>query len=196
MSTTLESEKFQKTFDAYFWKWWMVIGILYFIAFSMYIVLIFNRESTSKLPSFLGWIDTVTPWMNNILLGAAGIGFISVGVLAVGIVAIGACSVGIVAVGAFSVGIFAFGGNALGLIAIGAGTRYGWINPKSAPRGRFDIGKVAGIVAVGPAAYGLYTLSYAGKSRYMFSPDCQDTEAVALFTRWLPKFEKTFSASS
>ncbi len=196
MSRKVEPERFQKTFDAYFLKWWMVIGILYFVAFSVYIVLIFNRESPSKFPSFLGWIGTVTPWMNNILFGAVGIGFISVGALAVGIVAIGACSVGIVAVGGFSVGIFAFGGNALGLIAIGAGTRYGWINPKSTPRGRFDIGKVAGIVAVGPAAYGLYTLSYAGKSRYMFSPDRQDTEAVALFTRWLPKFEKTFSASS
>ena len=171
----------------------MVIGILYFVVFSVSTVLLFNREFASKL----GWINTPSPWIvGDIAFGAISIGFISVGALSVGIVAIGACSVGIVAVGAFSVGIFAFGGNALGLIAIGAGTRYGWINLKSAPRGRFDIGKVAGIVAVGPAAYGLYTLSYAGKSRYMFSPDRQDTEAVALFTRWLPKFEKTFSASS
>ncbi len=193
MSKTLSSERFQKTFDAYFWKWWMVIGILYFVVFSVYTVLLFNREFASKL----GWINTLAPWIvGDIAFGAISIGFISVGALSVGLVAIGACSVGIVAVGAFSVGIFAFGGNALGLIAIGAGTRYGWINLKSAPRGRFDIGKVAGIVAVGPAAYGLYTLSYAGKSRYMFSPDRQDTEAVALFTRWLPKFEKTFSASS
>ena len=193
MSKTLSSERFQKTFDAYFWKWWMVIGLLYFVVFSVYTVLLFNRELASKL----GWINTPSPWIvGDIAFGAISIGFISVGALSVGIVAIGACSVGIVAVGAFSVGIFAFGGNALGLIAIGAGTRYGWINLKSAPRGRFDIGKVAGIVAVGPAAYGFYTLSYAGKSRYMFSPDRQDTEAVALFTRWLPKFEKTFSASS
>ena len=104
--------------------------------------------------------------MNNIIFTPISVGFVSVGALAIGIIAIGACSVGIVAVGASSVGIFAFGGNAFGIIAIGAGTRYGWINPKSTPRGRFDIGKVAGIVAVGPAAYGLYTLSYAGKSRY------------------------------
>ena len=146
MSKTFSSERFQKTFDAYFWKWWMVIGILYFVVFSVSTVLLFNREFASKL----GWINTPSPWIvGDIAFGAISIGFISIGALSVGIVAIGACSVGIVAVGAFSVGIFAFGGNALGLIAIGAGTRYGWINLKSAPRGRFDIGKVAGIVAVG-----------------------------------------------
>ena len=42
MSRKLESEKFQRAFDAYFWKWWMVIGILYFIAFSLYTILIFK----------------------------------------------------------------------------------------------------------------------------------------------------------
>lgn len=196
MSKTLESEKFQRVFDAYFWKWWMVMGILYLIAFSLYTILIFNKVSDAELPVILGWIDTFVPWMNNLIFGAISIGFIAVGALTVGVVSIGACSIGIVAVGAFSVGIFAFGGNAVGVITIGAGTSYGMFKTKSAPRGRFDIGKVAGIVAVGPDAYGIYTLSYAGKSRYMFSPNRQDTKAVAVFTRWLPKFEKTFSASS
>ena len=190
MSRIFSSERFQKTFDAYFWKLWMVIGILYFVVYSLYIVLIFNRELASKFSSLFKWI------VDDIAFGAISIGFISGGALAVGIVAIGACSVGIVSVGACSVGIFAFGANALGIIAIGAGTSYGMMNTESALRGRFDIGKVAGIVAIGPEAYGLYTLSYAGKSRYMFSPDRQDAEAVAMFTRWLPKFKKTFTSSS
>lgn len=196
MSKTLEAEKFQKAFDAYFWKWWIVIGILYLIAFSLYTILIFNRVSDSEFPAILGWIDTFVPWMNHLTFGAINIGFIAVGALTVGVVSIGACSIGIVAVGAFSVGIFAFGGNAFGVIAIGAGTSYGMFKTKSAPRGRFDIGKGVGIVAVAPDAYGIYTLSYTGKSRYMFSPDRQDTKAVEMFTRWLPKFEKTFSPSS
>ena len=173
MSRTLESVKFQKTFDAYFWRLWMIIGILYFLAFSVYTILILNLDS--KAPSFLGWIDIFVPWMNNVVFGAIGVGFISVGAIAVGIVAIGAFSVGI--------------------IAIGAGTSYGYAtaNSKLAPRGRFDIGKVLGIVAVGPESYGCWTLCYTGKSRYMFSPNRQDTEATELFTRWLPQFKKTFS---
>ena len=196
MSKTLESEKFQKAFDAYFWKWWMVLGILYCVVFSLYVILIFHRESDLTLPMIFGWIDAFVPWMNNVAFGIINIGIISVGALTVGIVSIGAFSVGIVAIGAFSVGIFAFGGNAIGIIAIAAGTGYGIINTKSGPRGRFDIGRVAGIIAIGPEAYGLYTLSYTGKSRYMFSLDRQDTEAVALFTHWLPKFKEVFSASS
>ena len=134
--------------------------------------------------------------MGEIAFGVITIGFISIGALTVGVVAIGACSVGIIAFGAFSVGIIAFGGNSLGVIAIGVGTSYGMINIRSAPRGRFDIGKAVGIVAIGPEAYGVYTLSYAGKGRYTFSPEHQDAEAVALFTRRLPKFKKAFSLTS
>ena len=197
MSNTFSPERFQKTFDSYFWKWWMVIGILYLVVFSLYMVMIFNRGSSSQFPSHFGWIYIPGSWLvGDIAFGVIRIGFISVGALPVGIIAIGACSVGVVAIGACSVGIFAFGANALGVIAIGAGTSYGLINTKSSLSGRFDIGKVAGIVAIGPEAYGLYTLSYAGKATYIFSPDRQDAEAVALFTRWFPKFKKTFSASS
>ena len=64
MSRTLESEKFQRAFDAYFWKWWMVIGILYFIAFSLYTILIFNRVSDSEFPAIL-----VIIWNHSCLNG-------------------------------------------------------------------------------------------------------------------------------
>ena len=166
------------------------------------------KATNSELPTFVRSIVNFgfQPGIGEVILGFVTIGIISVGAVTVGVIAIGACSIGVLALGAgsfgifafgaFSVGIFAFGGNTIGLIALGAGTRYGMIDKWSTPRGRFDIGKVLGIVAVGATAYGRHTLSYAGKGRYMFSPNRQDEEAVALFTRWLPKFSEVISSSS
>ena len=135
MSETSHFEQFKKTFDAYFSKWWKVVGILmvlvYLFAFGLYTIAILNKHLDIALPSFLRAIITFEywSWMNDTVVDAIGIGFIAVGALTVGVVSIGACSVGvismgafsigIVAVGAFSVGIFAFGGNSFGVIAIG-----------------------------------------------------------------------------
>lgn len=210
MSTSGEMcpEKFRKTFDAYFLKWNIGVGILYVAAFSLFFVPLFVRATNSELPSLaLSIVNFGSyPGMGESTFGFITIGIISVGAVAVGVVAIGACSVGVIAlgagsigifaVGAYSVGVFAFGGNAFGVVALGAGTRYGAIDKWSAPRGRFDIGRAVGLVAMGPTASGVYTLSYAGKGRYMFSPNRQDAEAVALFTRWLPKFGKALSPAS
>ena len=209
MSEMSNFEQFKKTFDAYFWKWWKVVGILmvlvYLLAFGLYTIAILNKHLDIALPSFLRAIITFEywSWMNDTVVDAIGIGFIAVGALTVGVVSIGACfvgvismgafSVGIVAVGAFSVGIFAFGGNSFGVIAIGAGTRHGY---EVGPRGRFDIGRAVGVIAIGPAACGVYTLSYKGRGRHVFSPDRQDADAVALFTRWLPKFKGGLSPTS
>ena len=209
MSETPSSEQFKKTFDAYFSKWWKVVGILmllvYLLAFGLYTIGILNKHLDIALPSFLHAIVTFEywSWMNDTVIEAIGIGFISVGALTVGVVSIGACSVGvismgafsvgIVAVGAFSVGIFAFGGNSFGVIAIGAGTRHGY---EVGPRGRFDIGRAVGVIAIGPEAHGVYTLSYTGRGVYTLSPDHQDADAVALFTRWMPKFKGALSPVS
>ena len=209
MSETSNFEQFKKTFDAYFWKWWKVVGILmllvYLLAFGLYTIGILNKHLDIALPSFLRAIVTFEywSWMNDMVVEAIGIGFIAVGAVSVGVVAIGACSVGvvsmgacsvgIVALGAFSIGIFAFGGNSFGVIAIGAGTGYGY---EIGPRGRFDIGKAVGVIAIGPEAHGVYTLSYTGRSVYTLSPDRQDADAVALFTRWMPKFKGALSPAS
>ena len=209
MSETSHFEQFKKTFDAYFSKWWKVASILmllvYLLAFGLYTIGILNKHLDIVLPSFLRAIVTFEywSWMNDMVVEAIGIGFISVGALTVGVVSIGACSVGvismgafsvgIVAVGAFSIGIFAFGGNSFGVIAIGAGTRYGY---EVGPRGRFDIGRAVGVIAIGPEAHGVYTLSYTGRGVYTLSPDHQDADAVALFTRWLPKFKGVLSPAS
>ena len=209
MSETSYSERFKETFDSYFSKWWKVVGILmllvYLLAFGLYTIGILNKHSDIALPSFLRTIVTFEywSWMNDMVAEAIGIGFIAVGAISVGVVAIGACSVGvisvgagsvgIVAVGAFSVGIFAFGGNSFGIIAIGAGTRHGY---EVGPRGRFDIGRAVGVIAIGPEAHGVYTLSYEGKGVHMLSPHHQDADAVALFTRWMPKFKEASSPAS
>ena len=208
MSKELCPKTFQKTFDAYFLKWWIVVGIIYLLAFSLFFVPLLARVTHSELPSFVRSLINFggASGMGELTFGFVTVGVIAVGAVAVGVIAIGACSVGIFALGAgsvgifafgaFSVGIFAFGRNAFGVIALGAGSRYGMIDKWSAPRGRFNIGKAVGIVAMGPNASGVYTLSYVDKGRYTFSPNRQDAEAVALFTRWLPKFNEVFSPSS
>lgn len=209
MSETSSFEQFKETFDAYFAKWWKVTGVLfvlaYLLAFGLYTIAICDKHLDLALPSFLRAIITSEywSWMNDTVVDAIGIGFIAVGGLtagvvsigacSVGVIAMGACSVGIVAVGAFSVGIFAFGGNSFGIIAIGAGTRHGY---EVGPRGRFDIGRAVGVIAIGPKACGVYTLSYEGKGVHMLSPDHQDAEAVAFFTRWMPKFKEAWSPAS
>lgn len=209
MSETSGFEQFRETFDAYFLKWWKISGTLfvlaYLLAFGLYTIAILNKHLDIALPSFLRALITFEywSWMNDTVVDAIGIGFIAVGALTVGVVSVGACSVGvismgafsvgIVAVGAFSVGIFAFGGNSFGVIAIGAGTRHGY---EVGPRGRFDIGRAVGVIAIGPKACGVYTLSYEGKGVHMLSPDRQDAEAVALFTRWMPKFKGKLSPTS
>jgi len=205
MAETSSFEQFKEIFDAYFSKWWKAVTILmllvYLLTFGLYTIAILNKHLDIALPSFLRAIVTFEywSWMNDTVVDAIGIGFIAVGALTVGVVSIGACSVGviamgacsvgIVAVGAFSVGIVAFGGNSFGIIAIGAGTRHGYA---VGPRGRFDIGRAVGVIAIGPKACGVYTLSYEGKGAHMFSPDRQDPDAVTLFTRWLPKFKGAF----
>ena len=130
MSETSHFEQFKEIFDAYFSKWWKVVGVLmllvYLLAFGLYTIGILNKHLDIALPSFLRAIVTFEywSWMNDMVVEAIGIGFIAVGAISVGVVAIGACSVGvvsmgacsvgIVAVGAFSIGIFAFGGNSFG----------------------------------------------------------------------------------
>ena len=205
MVETSNFEQFKEAFDAYFWKWWMVVGILmllvYLITFGLYAIGHLDKSSDIAFPSFLRTIVTSEYWswtndrvievidVGFIAVGGLTLGIVSIGACSIGVISMGACSVGIVAVGAFSVGIFAFGGNSFGVIAIGSGTRHGY---KVGPRGRFDIGRAVGVIAMGPKACGVYTLSYEGKSVHMLSPDRQDADAVALFTRWLPKFKGVF----
>ena len=104
MSTSGEMcpEKFRKTFDAYFLKWNIGVGILYVAAFSLFFVPLFVRATNSELPSLaLSIVNFGSyPGMGESTFGFITIGIISVGAVAVGVVAIGACSVGVIALGA------------------------------------------------------------------------------------------------
>ncbi len=195
MSNTFNEKTFQKTFDSYFWRGWGICGALYLLLFGLWAIVAIGKLTIDmELPAFLYPLIAELEFHGGDLwfltFGPLAVGVVAIGAFSVGIVAIGACSIGIVAIGAFSVGVFAFGGNAAGIIAIGGGTSY-----SKSTGGRFDIGKALGVVAISPEAYGVYTLSYKGTGTYNFSPARQDTEAVSLFSRWLPKFKKTFQPS-
>ena len=97
MSETSSFEQFKEIFDAYFSKWWKVASILfvlvYLVAFGLYTIGILNKHLDIALPSFLRTIVTFEywSWMNDTVVEAIGIGFISVGALTLGVVSIGAC---------------------------------------------------------------------------------------------------------
>lgn len=119
-------------------------------------------------------------------IGAVSFGVVSIGAVSFGVIAIGSVSCGIVAIGAISVGAFAFGNaSAVGLIAISTGST--GMTPRVG-------GNAFGIIAIGRYARGLYALSYERKGNgiYLFSPERQDIEAVALFTRCLRKFKRVY----
>jgi len=92
--------------------------------------------------------------------------------IGIGIIAAGALSIGVVAVGGLSVGILAMGGGAIGGGAAGI----------------FALGGGAiGVYALGGGAAGKYVLGGSGVGKYVFSLKRQDAEAVAFWTRWLPR---------
>ena len=92
MSETSGFEQFKEIFDAYFAKWWKVIGVLfvlaYLVAFGLYTIAICDKHLDLALPSFLRAIVTFEywSWMNDTVVDAIGIGFIAVGALTVGVV--------------------------------------------------------------------------------------------------------------
>ena len=101
MSQELCPKKFQETFDAYFRKWWIAVGVCYVPAFSLFFVPLLVRATESELPSFVRSIVNFGsyPGLGEVTLGFITIGIISVGAVAVGVIAIGACSVGVFALG-------------------------------------------------------------------------------------------------
>ncbi len=96
-----------------------------------------------------------------------GIGIIALGGLSIGVVAVGGMSVGVIAMGGGAVGLIAIGGGAAGVLAVGGGA--------------------VGVYAVGGGAAGKYVLAGNGVGKYVFSMKRQDAEAVAFWTRWLPR---------
>lgn len=101
-------------------------------------------------------------------------GVIAFGALAAGILACGFGAIGLVAVGLGAVGVIAVGGGAVGIIAVGAGA---W-----------------GYIAIGGRACGKWVLARQGRGRFVFCATRQDTPAVEVFTRWLPRLRDAFAS--
>ena len=189
MLKTFRQEIFKQTCESYFKKLRASVFRLCTFAYTCLVVLYLIRVwitcfnlDPKKLSAL---VHLIKPFVIEPIavggiaaFGAICLSYISVGSLTAGILSIGAVSFGILSIGAVSFGILSIGAVSFGILSIG---EYAF-----------------GIIAVGErCACGIYTLSFtgAGKGLYVLSPNRQDAEAVALFTRWLPKFKKIFSPS-
>ena len=190
MSKTFNSETFKKTFDAYIRKWHIseaILWILAFLPFLAYGIAKYLEHVKIEITPFLRVWHSWGPILGDITFGAIASGIVSIGAFSFGVVSMGAFSFGVIAIGATSVGVFAFGNfSAVGLIAISTGST--GVTPRVG-------GNAFGIIAIGRHASGLYALSYERKGNgvYLFSPERQDIEAVALFTRCLRKFKRVYA---
>lgn len=190
MSKTFSSETFKETFDAYVRNWHIseaVLLILAFLPFLAYgIATYLELAKTEITPFLLGDITFGAISSGIVSFGAVSFGVVSIGAVSFGVIAIGTVSCGFIAIGVTSMGVFAFGNAAaVGLIAISTGST--GISPRVG-------GTAFGVIAIGRQANGLYTLSYERKGNgvYQFSPERQDIEAVAMFTRYLRKFKRVY----
>lgn len=187
MSKTFSSETFKKTFDAYILRWHISEAILLILAFLPFLAYgIAQYWDLSWIP-ILGDITFGAISSGIVSFGAVSFGVVSIGAVSFGCIAIGSVSCGIIAIGAISAGTFAFGNaSAVGLIAISTGST--GVTPRVG-------GNAFGVIAIGRHASGVYALSYErkGNSVYQFSPERQDIEAVALFTRCLRKFKSVYA---
>lgn len=121
------------------------------------------------LPGFplvdLGGVNSGRPGM--------GFGVVAVGGFALGIVAMGGMAVGLIAIGGGSFGLIALGGGSVGLFAVGGGA--------------------VGYIAIGGGAVGRFVLAGDGRGKAVLSRKRQDPEAIAFFTRYLPRLKKAFT---
>jgi len=175
MSERFAPERFKAVLESYYMKRWIAVYLL--PPFPFYIIplmWLFGYPVDWRVSS-VAIIAVGMKAIGVVTFGHIGIGILAAGSIALGVVAAGPVGIGICASGILSFGVFAFGVCPVGCIAIG----------------EFAIG----IVAVGRNAIGIYSLSYRGKGggRYVFSTHRQDVEAVAFFTRWLPKLKDAFS---
>ena len=199
MSKTFNSETFKKTFDAYVLKWHiseailLILAFLPFLAFGIAKYLEVKIDITPLLRVWHSW----GPALGDITFGAIASGIVSIGAFSFGVVSMGAFSFGVVSMGAFSFGVIAIGATSVGVFAFGNFSAVGLIAISTGSTGVTPRvgGNAFGIIAIGRHASGLYALSYERKGNgvYLFSPERQDIEAVALFTRCLRKFKRVYA---
>ena len=208
-----DTEIFQNTFNGYIRKFNTIVATLIILVcapFVAYVIAWYLELTKVDITGFLRvWhvgesllLDLGFP---HIIFGIFASGIVSVGHFSFGIVSVGSFSFGVIAIGGFlSCGVTSIGGiSSVGVVAIGYSRAYGLFsiatgNKQPFEKNRYINGKSYGLIAVGRHARGVYALSYdeEGEGTYQFSPKRQDSEAVALFTRWFRKFKKAFVSPS
>ena len=204
----LDADIFRNTFNRYVRRFntvFAVSALLISAPFIAYAIAWYLEMTKVDITSFLNlWyagesllLDVGFP---HIAFGIFASGIISVGQNALGIISAGAVlSFGIISIGMFcACGIISIGGMcSVGIIAIGYARAYGVIAIAIGQKNihqNLPSGQAFGVIAIGRDAHGVYSLSYEekGNGTYQFSPERQDPEAVALFTRWFKKFKDAF----
>ena len=210
MSKTFSSETFKKTFDAYVRKWHIseaVLCVLASLPFLAYGIVKCLELSKIEITPFLNAWHSWVPILGDITFGATASGIVSFGAISFGAISFGAISFGVVSIGAVSFGCIAIGSSSCGIISIGVTSAGVFAFGNASAVGLIAIstgstgvtprvgGTAFGVIAIGRHANGVYALSYekTGNGVYQFSPERQDIEAVALFTRCLRKFKKVYA---
>lgn len=203
----LDAEIFQRTFNRYVRRFNTILTVLILLIsapFIAYFIALYLERTTVNITGFLNlWhasenllLDLGFP---HIVFGVFASGIISVGHFAFGFISVGNFSFGVISIGMFcSCGIISIGVmSSVGVLAIGYSHAYGVIGIAIGKKNisqSYLGGQAFGVIAIGQRARGVFTLSYGeeGEGVYQFSPNRQDPEAVALFTRWFKKFKGAF----
>ncbi|RKU29502.1 hypothetical protein C6497_06225 [Candidatus Poribacteria bacterium] len=167
MEETFSPEQFVKKF-----KQKMLIGI---IVYGVYITIISIIVTCIQFHNwdFARWLISLSLDTGAVYNGRTlDYGWIELGIFIIGISVTGINTIGVISVGINAIGVVAIGVNACGFIAIGV--------------------NAVGIVSIGAWTFGLYGLTYSGKSksRYLIAPHRQDPKAISLFGFWLPSLSK------
>lgn len=208
-----DADTFQQTFNGYVRKFhtiFIIFFLPFLLSFVAYAIAIYLEMTKVDVTGFWDFWHAAEALLLNL-----GLPDLSYKVFSSGIVSFGGVSVGIISVGAyFSCGVISIGGfgscgvvsigclSSVGIVSIGSRSAYGLIAIALGSKKPFEpeyiLGKAIGVFAIGRQARGTYALSYGneGSGSYQFSPERQDPEAVALFTRWFRKFKGAFAAPS
>ena len=163
------AESFRKIIRSLLMKWVIPYGIFMTVVLIAFIASLLDIDLTGRRTyGALNIGKHIVGLLAIASMNAVGLIAIS-GVNAVGLIAFGVNSLGLIAFGTNSVGLIAIGCNAMGMIAVGV--------------------NAVGFVGIGSWTVGIYVFSSSERSigRYLFTPKQCDAEAVAFFTRWLPK---------
>ncbi len=208
---SFDADIFQRTFNRYVRRFntaFIIAAILIGAPFIARVIAWYLEQTKVDITGFLNlWYAGETLLMDigfpYVSFGVISSGIISVSHFAFGIISVGNFSFGVISIGMFcSCGIISIGGvSSVGVLAIGYSHVYGVIATAIGRKNihqRYPGGQAFGLIAIGRRACGVYSLSYGehGEGTYQFSPERQDPEAVALFTRWFKKFKNAFVVAS